>query len=113
MFPNGLHIDLKTKKCRMEDLSPLFSVITTKKAPSGAENASLVNDKGKMSHEKIDVTSVKSGENCDLNADEVEAELDRWRDILFTDYSRWLLNNQKAQVEAHIKSKPLILGKTS
>lgn len=55
----------------------------------------MVNDKGKMSHEKIDITSVKSEENCDLNVDEVEAELDRWRDILFTDYNRWLLDNQK------------------
>ena len=70
-------------------------MIITKKAPSGAKNAFLVNDKGKMSHEKIDDTSVKSEENCDLDANEVEAELDRWRDILFTDYNRWLLDNSK------------------
>ena len=54
-----------------------------------------MNDKGKMSHEKIDVTPVKSKEKYDLDADEVEAELDRWRDILFTDYNRWLLDNSK------------------
>ena len=36
MFPNGLHIDLKTKKCRTADLSPLYSVIANKKPPKVA-----------------------------------------------------------------------------
>ena len=42
MFPNGLHVNLKTKKCRTEDLSPLYSVINTKKEPEGSENANMV-----------------------------------------------------------------------
>ena len=42
MFPNGLHIDLKAKKCRTEDLSPLYSVINTKKEPEGSENSNMV-----------------------------------------------------------------------
>lgn len=48
-----------------------------------------------MSHKNIDPTSIKSDENNELNVDEVEVELDRWRDILFTDYSKWLLDNSK------------------
>lgn len=43
MFPNGLHVDLKTKKCRTEDLSPLFSIISNKKAPKGGNSDSMVN----------------------------------------------------------------------
>lgn len=42
LFPNGLHIDLKAKKCRTEDLSPLFSVICNKNEPEGSENADMV-----------------------------------------------------------------------
>lgn len=46
MFPNGLHIDLKTKKCRTEDLSPLFSIITNKKAPEGSNSDAMVTSAG-------------------------------------------------------------------
>lgn len=42
MFPNGLHIDLKAKKCRTEDLSPLYSVVCNKIEPKGSENDSVV-----------------------------------------------------------------------
>ena len=42
MFPNGLHIDLKAKKCRTEDLSPLYSVVNAKKEPKGSENSNMV-----------------------------------------------------------------------
>lgn len=42
MFPNGLHIDLKAKKCRTEDLSPLYSVVCNKIEPKGSENDSMV-----------------------------------------------------------------------
>lgn len=42
LFPNGLHIDIKAKKCRTEDLSPLYSVLNTKKEPEGSENADMV-----------------------------------------------------------------------
>ena len=42
MFPNGLHIDLKTKKCRTEDLSPLYSVMNTKKEPNGSNSDDMV-----------------------------------------------------------------------
>lgn len=46
MSPNGPHIDLKTKKCRTEDLSHLFSVITNKKAPEGGNSDSMVTSAG-------------------------------------------------------------------
>lgn len=46
MFPNGLHIDLKTKKCRTEDLSPLFSIIANKKAPEGSNSDTMVTSAG-------------------------------------------------------------------
>ena len=46
LFPNGLHIDIKTKKCRTEDLSPLYSVIRTKKEPEGPQNADMVTSAG-------------------------------------------------------------------
>ena len=42
MFPSGLHIDLKAKKCRPADLSPLFSVIANKKAPEGGNSDTMV-----------------------------------------------------------------------
>ncbi len=42
LFPNGLHFDLKTKKCRTEDLSPLYSVINNKNEPDGPENSNMV-----------------------------------------------------------------------
>ena len=42
MFPNGLHIDLKTKKCRTEDLSPLYSVICNKNEPNGSNSDEMV-----------------------------------------------------------------------
>ena len=42
LFPNGLHIDLKAKKCRTADLSPLYSVIGTKNEPEGSENSTMV-----------------------------------------------------------------------
>ena len=42
LFPNGLHINLKSKKCRTEDLGPLFSVIATKNEPEGSENSEMV-----------------------------------------------------------------------
>lgn len=43
LFPNGLHIDLKAKKCRTEDLSPLYSVICNKKEPNGSNSDDMVN----------------------------------------------------------------------
>lgn len=46
MFPNGLHVDLKTKKCRTEDLSPLFSVVANKKAPEGGNSDTMVTSAG-------------------------------------------------------------------
>ena len=42
LFPNGLHVDLKAKKCRTEDLSTLYSVIGNKNEPKGSENDSMV-----------------------------------------------------------------------
>lgn len=43
LFPNGLHVDLKAKKCRTEDLSPLYSVVCNKKEPSGSNSGDMVN----------------------------------------------------------------------
>ena len=37
LFPNGLHIDIKGRKCGTEDLSPLFSVMNTKKEPGNLQ----------------------------------------------------------------------------
>ena len=42
IFPNGIYFDLKNKKCGTSEISPLFSVIDIKKAPSGAN----LNDMG-------------------------------------------------------------------
>ena len=42
LFPNGLHVDLKAKKCRTEDLSPLYSVVCNKKEPNGSNSDSMV-----------------------------------------------------------------------
>ena len=36
IFPNGIYFDLKNKKCGTSEISPLFSVMDNKKAPSGA-----------------------------------------------------------------------------
>ena len=36
IFPNGIYFDLKNKKCGTSEISPLFSVMDIKKAPSGA-----------------------------------------------------------------------------
>lgn len=40
LFPNGLQIDIKGRKCGTEDLSSLFSVINVKKEPMGSSNYS-------------------------------------------------------------------------
>ena len=37
IFPNGAYFDLKHKKCGTSEISPLFSVIDIKKAPSSAD----------------------------------------------------------------------------
>ena len=37
LFPNGLHFDLKTKKCRTDDLSHFYSVICNKNEPEGSK----------------------------------------------------------------------------
>ena len=42
LFPNGLHVDLKAKKCRTEDLSPLYSVICNKNEPNGSYSDNMV-----------------------------------------------------------------------
>lgn len=42
IFPHGIYFDLKHKKCGTSEISPLFSVIDIKKAPSGAN----LNDMG-------------------------------------------------------------------
>lgn len=42
IFPHGIYFDLKTKKCGTDKISPLFSINTIKKAPSGAN----LNDMG-------------------------------------------------------------------
>lgn len=42
IFPHGLHIDLCNSKCGTEDLGPLFSVISTKKASEDAQNINMV-----------------------------------------------------------------------
>ena len=42
LFPNGLHFDLKAKKCRTEDLSPLFSIICNKNEPNGCDSDNMV-----------------------------------------------------------------------
>lgn len=46
LFPNGLHYDLKTKKCRTEDLGPLYSVMNTKNEPEGSKNSNMVTSAG-------------------------------------------------------------------
>ena len=42
VFPNGIPYDLTEKKLGTSEISPLYSVISTKKAPEGAENTSMV-----------------------------------------------------------------------
>lgn len=49
--------------------------------------------RSKMLHNKTDSTPIISSKCCDFDMNEIETELDRWRDILFTDYNLWLLNN--------------------
>ncbi len=46
-----------------------------------------------MLHNETDSVPVTSNKIYDFDMNEIEAELDRWRDILFTDYNLWLLNN--------------------
>lgn len=46
LFPNGLHFDIKDKIFGTDDLSPLFSVISTKKEPSSGSNSGMVIPKG-------------------------------------------------------------------
>ena len=46
LFSNGLHIDVKAKKCRTGDLSPLYSVICNKNEPNGSENDDMVTSAG-------------------------------------------------------------------
>ena len=46
LFPNGLHFDIKEKKFGTDDLSPLFSVISTKKEPEDGSNSGMVIPKG-------------------------------------------------------------------
>lgn len=42
VFPNGIPYDLTEKKLGTSEISPLYSVISTKKAPEGAEDTSMV-----------------------------------------------------------------------
>ena len=46
LFPNGLHFDIKDKIFGTDDLSPLFSVISTKKEPSSGSNSGMVIPEG-------------------------------------------------------------------
>lgn len=46
LFPNGLHFDIKDKIFGTDDLSPLFSVISTKKEPSSGSDFKMVIPKG-------------------------------------------------------------------
>ena len=46
LFPNGLHVDVKAKKCRTEDLSPLYSVMSNKNEPKGSNSDNLVTSAG-------------------------------------------------------------------
>ena len=56
-------------------------------------NFDVVHLRSKMLHNKTDSTPIISSKCCDFDMNEIETELDRWRDILFTDYNLWLLNN--------------------
>lgn len=42
LFPDGFVLDTNNKRCGTEGLSPLFSVISTQKAPNGALNSNVV-----------------------------------------------------------------------
>ena len=42
LFPNGFRFNLNDRKCGTEGLSLLYTVMSTKKAPKGADNSSLV-----------------------------------------------------------------------
>ena len=46
MFPNGLHFDIKERKFGTDDLSPLYSIICTKKEPKTDSNYGLVGPAG-------------------------------------------------------------------
>lgn len=46
LFPDGFVFDTNKKQCGTEGLSPLYSVITTKKEPSDAKDSSLVISRG-------------------------------------------------------------------
>ena len=53
-------------------------------------NFDVVHLRSKMLHNKTDSTPIISSKCCDFDMNEIETELDRWRDILFTDYNLWL-----------------------
>lgn len=46
LFPNGLHFDIKEKIFGTDDLSPLFSVINTKKEPISGSDSGVVIPEG-------------------------------------------------------------------
>ena len=46
MFPNSLHFDIKDKIFGTDDLSPLFSVINTKKEPDYGSDCEMVIPEG-------------------------------------------------------------------
>ena len=46
MFPNSLHFDIKDKIFGTDDLSPLFSVINTKKEPDSGSDCEMVIPEG-------------------------------------------------------------------
>ena len=58
MFPNGLHFSIREKKCRTQDLSPLFSVICNKKASDDADLSEMVRPIG------LEPTTPSSGSWC-------------------------------------------------
>lgn len=60
MFPNGLHFNPKTKTCGTEDLSPLFSVVSTKKASEDASNSRMV------TRVRFERTTFSLGRNCSI-----------------------------------------------
>lgn len=60
LFPNGLHIDLKEKKCRTADLSPLYSVMANKKEPFDDSNSPMVTRAG------VEPTTFSLGRSCSI-----------------------------------------------
>lgn len=61
LFPNGLHIDIKAKKCRTADLSPLYSVVANKKAPEGGNADTMV------TWVRVERTTFSLGRNCSIH----------------------------------------------